>query len=259
MRSCPALAQSAGSAPTRPVAVLLPGVARPVVLARTAAKERPASASSSNGTHAAAPAARQPRFGTSSVHAGERSGRPDIADALTTPIVQTSTYWFANTQQVIDFNEGRLTSNEYGRYGNPTTKAVEDKIRALEGAEDCLVSASGMNSVTSMLLSLVPAGGHIITTSDCYWRTRQFMQNFLPKMNIGVSVIAPNDFEALQAALDTHNASLFFSESPTNPYLRCVDIERISSMCHAKVGVAGIAAKCASNLLHTSIHASCVG
>ncbi len=62
-----------------------------------------------------------------------------------------------------------------------------------------------------------------------------------------------------QSRPPTPNASLFFSESPTNPYLRCVDIERISSMCHAKVGVAGIAAKCASNLLHTSIHASCVG
>jgi cystathionine gamma-synthase len=102
---------------------------------------------------------------------------------------------------VIDYNEGRLASHEYGRYGNPTVQAVQDKIAALEGAEDCLVSASGMNAVTSMLLSLVPAGGHIITTSDCYWRTRQFMQNFLPKMRIGVSVIAPNDFTALQVGV----------------------------------------------------------
>lgn len=55
------------------------------------------------------------------------------------------------------------------------------------------------------------------------------------QMNIGVSVIVPNDFDALQTALDTHKTTLFFSESPTNPYLRCVDIERISKMCHAKV------------------------
>lgn len=118
--------------------------------------------------------------------------------------------------------------------GNPTVQAVEDKIKALEGAEDCLISASGMNSVTSMLLSLVPAGGHIVTTSDCYWRTRQFMQQFLPKMNIGVSVIKPNDFTALKEALDAHNVTLFFSESPTNPYLRCVDIQKIADLCHAK-------------------------
>lgn len=210
-------------------------------MVRAAAKEtaeRPIAPTTNGTVHAVqqhADASVSDRRGTTAVHAGERSGRPRVADALTTPIVQTSTYWFNNTQEVIDYNEGRLESNEYGRYGNPTVKAVEEKIKALERAEDCLVSASGMNSVTSMLLSLVPAGGHIITTSDCYWRTRQFMQNFLPKMKIGVSVIAPNDFGALQQALDNHNASLFFSESPTNPYLRCVDIEKITKMCHAKV------------------------
>lgn len=148
--------------------------------------------------------------------------------------MQTSTYHFPNTAELIEYQEGRFASYEYGRYGNPTAKACEDKIRDLEGAEDCLISASGMNSVTSMLLSLVPAGGHIVTTSDCYWRTRQFMQNFLPKMNIGVTVIKPNDLVALQQALDKHNVTLFFSESPTNPYLRCVDIAAICKICHAK-------------------------
>lgn len=165
---------------------------------------------------------------------GERAGRPRVADALTTPIVQTSTYHFPNTKELIEYQEGRFDSYEYGRYGNPTSRACEEKLRALEGAEDCLLSASGMNSVTSMLLSLVPAGGHIVTTSDCYWRTRQFMQNFLPKMNIGVSVIAPNDLVALEDALNKCKVTLFFSESPTNPYLRCVDIEAISKICHAK-------------------------
>ncbi|KAG1656791.1 hypothetical protein FOA52_008365 [Chlamydomonas sp. UWO 241] len=174
------------------------------------------------------------RVGTSVVHSGERGGRPSVRDSLTTPIVQTSTYWFKDTAELIAYNEGRFESYEYGRYGNPTVQTVEAKIRELEGAEDALCSASGMNSVTSMLLALVPAGGHIITTSDCYWRTRQFMINFLPKMNIGVSVIAPNDMEALQRELDAHDAALFFSESPTNPYLRCVDIPEIVKLCHAK-------------------------
>lgn len=105
---------------------------------------------------------------------------------------------------------------------------------ALEGAEDCLLSSSGMNSATTMLLSLVPAGGHIVTTTDCYRRTRQFIQTVLPKMGISATVIDPADMGALQKALDNHNVSLFFSESPTNPYLRCVDITTISKMCHEK-------------------------
>jgi cystathionine gamma-synthase len=173
-----------------------------------------------------------------------------VSDALTTPIVQTSTYFFNNTQQVIDYNEGRAPSHEYGRYGNPTVSACQEKIRALEGAEDCIVSASGMSSVTSMLLSLVPPGGHIVTTSDCYWRTRQFMQTFLPKMNIGVSVIAPDDLGALERALQQHPVALYFSESPTNPYLRCIDIERVSKMCHEKVIFCSVCESCAQQLAH---------
>jgi len=210
------------------------------VIVATAAKDAEAStsgASSSSSSNGSGPQHAQAQpidLGTAAVHGGERTGRPRVSDALTTPIVQTSTYWFNNTAELIDYNEGRYDSYEYGRYGNPTVKACEDKIKALEGAEDCLVSASGMNAVTSMLLSLVPSGGHIVTTSDCYWRTRQFMQTFLPKMNIGVTVIPPNDLVGLQKALDEHKVTLFFSESPTNPYLRCVDIGAISKACHAK-------------------------
>jgi len=103
--------------------------------------------------------------GTVVVHGGERDGRPRVSDSLTTPIVQTSTFTFKNTAELIAYQEGTYGSFEYGRYGNPTTKACEEKIRILEGAEDCLLSSSGMNSATTMLLALVPPGGHIVTTT----------------------------------------------------------------------------------------------
>ncbi len=61
-------------------------------------------------------------------------------------------------------------------------------LQVLEGAEDCLLSSSGMNAATTMLLALVPAGGHIVTTTDCYRRTRQFIQTVLPKMGITATV-----------------------------------------------------------------------
>jgi cystathionine gamma-synthase len=159
--------------------------------------------------------------------------RQGVADSLTTPIVQTSTYTFNNTAELIAYQEGRHGSFEYGRYGNPTTRACEEKIMALEGADDCLLSSSGMCSATTMLLALVPAGGHIVTTTDCYRRTRQFIQTVLPKMGISCTVIDPSDLSALAAALEQHEVSLFFSESPTNPYLRCIDIEAVSKMCQA--------------------------
>ena len=84
--------------------------------------------------------------------------------------------FYRDTEELIAYQEGRYGSYEYGRYGNPTTRTLEEKLRVLEGADDCLVSSSGMNSATTMLLALVPAGGHIVTTTDCYRRTRQFIQ-----------------------------------------------------------------------------------
>lgn len=80
---------------------------------------------------------------TLSVHGGEREGRPRVSDSLTTPIVQTATYTFKNTAELIAYQEGRYGSYEYGRYGNPTTRTCEEKLRILEGAEDCLVSGDG--------------------------------------------------------------------------------------------------------------------
>jgi len=170
---------------------------------------------------------------TRAVHGGERGARPRVSDSITTPIVQSATYWFRDTQEVIAYQEGRHPSFEYGRYGNPTTRALEEKLCELEGGEDCVVSASGMNSVTTLFLALLPRDGHLVTTHDCYRRTRQFIQTLLPKLGIRTTVVDPADHAGLERALDA-GASLLFSESPTNPYLRVVDIPRVAELCHRR-------------------------
>ncbi|KAK9054203.1 hypothetical protein SSX86_025281 [Deinandra increscens subsp. villosa] len=175
--------------------------------------------------------------GSVAIHAGERLGRGIVTDAITTPVVNTSAYFFKKTVELIDFKEKRHTSFEYGRYGNPTTEVLENKISQLEGAESTLVLASGMCASTVMMLALIPAGGHMITTTDCYRKTRIFIETFLPKMGITATVIDPADMDGLKSALDNHKVSLFFTESPTNPFLRCVDIELVSKLCHAKGAV----------------------
>ncbi len=176
---------------------------------------------------------------TRAVHAGERGPRPRVGDSITVPIVQSATYWFRDTQEVIAYQEGRHASFEYGRYGNPTTRALEEKLCGLEGGEDCVVSASGMNSVTTLLLALMPQNGHLVTTHDCYRRTRQFMQTLLPKMGIRTTVVDPSDLAGIERALDA-GATLFFSESPTNPYLRVVDIPRVAELCRNRGAVSVI-------------------
>jgi cystathionine gamma-synthase len=171
--------------------------------------------------------------GTASVKGGEPArgvGHMKSSDAIVVPIVQTAAYTFENSQQLIDFNEGRYASFEYGRYGNPTVRAVEQKMMELEGAEDSLASASGMYTAISMMMALLPEGGRIITTTDCYRRTRQFLNTVINKMGVQNVVISPGDMDALKREV-TKGAHMFFSESPSNPMLRCVDIPAAAEIC----------------------------
>jgi cystathionine gamma-synthase len=161
---------------------------------------------------------------TRAVHGGERQQR--LGDAVTVPVYQTSTYVFRNTQELVDFKEGRIEKGEYGRYGNPTINAAERKVAELEHAEDALLWASGMCAITSLLLTILRAGQHMIITADSYRRTRQFCDGMLRRLGIDVTVVPPGDPQAIEAAVQA-NTRLLFSESPTNPYLYVVDLERL--------------------------------
>lgn len=170
---------------------------------------------------------------TRAVHGGTR--RSKAFNSLNTPIVQTATYTFKSTQDLIDFMQNKTWGDgeereEYGRYGNPTVVAVERKLAALDGGEDAVLYASGMNAVTSLLLSVLPAGAHIVMTNDCYRRTRQFCQTFLTRFGIETTVVPVGDYEALEAAIIPKKTRFIISESPTNPYLRIADLEKISEL-----------------------------
>jgi cystathionine gamma-synthase len=167
---------------------------------------------------------------TSSVHAGEL--RQQEANAITTPIYQTSTFWFRNSKEVTDFQEGKSKREEYGRYGNPTWRSVERKITALEGGEETILFASGMCAATTTFMALLPEGSHLIVTSDCYRRTRQFIDQFLSRMSVETTVIEPGNLDVFEAAIRP-NTKLFFTESPTNPYLRVIDVPAFAEVAHA--------------------------
>ena len=168
---------------------------------------------------------------TRSVHGGERQHRE--SHAVTTPIHQTATFWFEDSQAVIDYNEGRNPRDEYGRYGNPTWRAVERKLSELEGAEESVLFASGMCAATTTFLALLPEGSHLVVTSECYRRTRQFINEYLGRMGVETTVIEPSETQKLAAALRDDTA-VFFTESPTNPYLRVIDVEQAVAVAHAR-------------------------
>jgi cystathionine gamma-synthase len=166
------------------------------------------------------------------VHAGENRLKPH--HALITPIYQTSTYTFENTRDMVDFMEAKLWGDEtdrdeYGRYGNPTIATVEAKLAELDGGEAACLFSSGMAAITTTLLSLLSAGSHVIFTDDCYRRTRQFITIFLRRYGVESTQVPMGDYEAIEAAIQP-NTKVIISESPTNPYLRVLDLKRLVAL-----------------------------
>lgn len=171
---------------------------------------------------------RQPTS-TTCVHAGEARFRSH--NSLTVPVVQSSVYTFESAEALVDFTEERMfwdepEREEYGRYGNPTVRAVEAKLAVLEGGQDAVLVSSGMAAVTSTLLLLLSQGDHLIMTDECYHSTLVFGQHFLPRYGIETTFVPHGDYAALEAAIRP-NTKLIFSESPTNPFMHCVDLGRL--------------------------------
>jgi cystathionine gamma-synthase len=171
---------------------------------------------------------RPQRSGTLAVHGGEP--RRKAAAAVTTPISLTATYAFDNSQEIADHFEGKIERGEYGRYGNPTVAAAEQKLAALDGAEDSVLMSSGMAAITTTLFAVLRQGQHVLMTSDCYRRTRQFVTTVLSRFGVESTLVEPGDYDAIEAAIRPDSTRMLLMESPTNPYLRCVDLERMGAI-----------------------------
>ncbi|MEW6359422.1 MAG: aminotransferase class I/II-fold pyridoxal phosphate-dependent enzyme [Planctomycetota bacterium] len=168
---------------------------------------------------------------TRAVHAGET--RQKWSDVIATPIAQTSTFVFQNTKDIQDYTSKKKARFEYGRYGNPTELVASRRIASLEGAEDCLLFASGMNAVTTTFLALLSKGDHIVITDDIYKKTWSFCTSDLPRFGIECSIAPMGDYKKLEAMVRP-NTKIIFSESPTNPYLYVVDLERLGDIARRK-------------------------
>jgi cystathionine gamma-synthase len=162
---------------------------------------------------------------------------PKAHHAVSTPIMHTSNYYFDTADEVEDFmrakGHGRvIREHEYARYGNPTQIETERKLAAIEGADRAVLYSSGMAAVLLSIMTFMKPGGHIIFTSDCYRQTRDFAINFLGKFGMDNSIVDPTA-EAIEKAIKP-NTNIIFTESPTNPYLRVLDIPAIVKVAKAK-------------------------
>jgi cystathionine gamma-synthase len=164
---------------------------------------------------------------TTAVHAGE--DRHKWADSITDPIFCSATYTFRDTQSVIDFIEQKQPREEYGRYGNPSEKVVERKLAALEGGEAALLFSTGMAAIVGLLMAKLQAGDEIIFFDECYHRSREFCAKHLSRFGVVTRQVRACDYEAMEAAISPATR-LLVSESPTNPHLSVVDLERFAGI-----------------------------
>lgn len=168
-----------------------------------------------------------PGMSTTAIHAGEVRQKP--GDAITDPIFCASTYTFADTQSVIDFIEQKQPREEYGRYGNPSEKVVERKLAALDHAETSILFSSGMAAFVGYVLAKLQSGDEVLFFDECYHRSREFCAKYLSRYGVTTRMIRTGDYAAMEAAISPAT-KLLVSESPTNPHLSVVDLDRFAEI-----------------------------
>lgn len=164
---------------------------------------------------------------TIAVHAGEDRQKP--GHSMTDPIFCTATYTFADTQAALDFVAEKQPRDEYARYSNPGERVAERKLAALEGGQAAVTYASGMAAIAGLLLAKLNAGDEIVLFDECYHRTRELCVKYLGKFGVVTRLTPACDYRAMEEAI-TPATRLLISESPTNPHLSVVDLERFADL-----------------------------
>ncbi|MFM7068268.1 MAG: trans-sulfuration enzyme family protein [Actinomycetes bacterium] len=158
------------------------------------------------------------------------SGRDRNGSALA-PVI-----WASSTFETGSLEEGRRLAKSvsadqfYSRYGNPTVNAFEDAIADLEGAEAARAFSSGMGAVTAVVLGVCSSGDHVVAQRQLYAGTQMLLQSVCPRFGIDVTFVDGTDPDAWEAAVIPGRTTLLFAETPANPRLDLVDLERLGAI-----------------------------
>ena len=167
-------------------------------------------------------------FETLAVRAGiHRSQFNEHAEAL----YLTSSFVFENAAQAAARFAGGEAGMVYSRYTNPTVDAMQERLAALEGAQCCVATASGMSAILACVLGLLRSGDHILASQSLFGATVQLFSNWLPRWGIQVSFVASPQPAAWAAALRP-NTRMLFLETPSNPLTEIYDIAALSEVAH---------------------------
>ena len=168
---------------------------------------------------------------TLAIHAGFE---PDpTTKAVATPIYQTTSYAFDDTQHGADLFDLKVPGNIYTRIMNPTSDVLERRVAAMEGGVGALALASGMAAVTYAILTIAQAGDNIVSASTLYGGTYNLFAHTLPRLGIHVRFASPNDIDEMAGLIDERTKAVF-CESIGNPAGTVADLRAIADMAHAQ-------------------------
>lgn len=167
---------------------------------------------------------------TLAIRAGiERSQFNEHAEAM----YLTSSFVFDNAAQAAARFSGGEEGNVYSRFTNPTVSVFQERLAALEGAEACVATASGMSAILSLCLALLKAGDHVVASDSLFGASIQLFSNILSRFGIVTTFVAHTDVAAWEAAIRPET-KLFFLETPSNPLTQIADVRALVKVAHAR-------------------------
>ncbi|PYV27291.1 MAG: methionine gamma-lyase [Acidobacteria bacterium] len=167
------------------------------------------------------------QFATLAVHAGEPPCR--VTGALDTPIYQSTTFVSASADEMAAVYGEEKFGYMYTRYGNPTIRALEEKVQKLEGGEAALAFSSGMAAISSAILGYVKAGDHVVASRSLYGAAYNFLNRKLPRMGASTTFVESTRVEDFEKAIQPNTRMIYF-ETPSNPVLAILDIAALAAL-----------------------------
>jgi O-succinylhomoserine sulfhydrylase len=167
---------------------------------------------------------------TNAVRAGQvRSAEGEHSE----PIVTTSSFVFKDAAEAAARFSGDAPGNIYSRFTNPTVRTFEERLAALEGAERCVATSSGMSAILSTCMALLKSGDHIVASRSIFGTTVGLFDNILSKFGLSTTFVELTDYAAWEAAIGSGTKMLFL-ETPSNPLTEIADISRLAEIAHGR-------------------------
>lgn len=167
---------------------------------------------------------------TLAVRAGQvRSQHNEHSEAM----FLTSSFVFDSAAEAAERFSGTSEGNVYSRFTNPTVAMFQERLAALEGAESCVATASGMSAILSLCMAHLNAGDHVVASNSLFGATLQLFNTILSRFGISTTTVSQTDPAAWEAAIQP-NTKLFFLETPSNPLTEIADIRALADIAHAR-------------------------